>query len=413
MNETIKRLREERAKLWEQAKALLDAAESEDRSLTGEEEQTYERLTSEIDALAERIKRMEELVAREEAAAEVRNDAVARPEERTQDERELEDDMRRFLRGEIRSLTFDLREGRVAVDHRNGRYEVRDLVKGTSTAGGATVPTGFVARLVEHLVEESGIRRTNAEVITTASGEDLLFPKTTSHGAAALVAEGAAIPENDPAFGQVTLKAFKFGTLVQVSSELITDTGVDLLGYVARAAGVSLGQATGQYYITGTGTNQPEGVQPGAAVGKQGASGQTTTVTADDLVDLYHSLVTGYRGRGFWLMLDASLAKIRKLKDAQNQYLWQPGLQAGIPDTLLGRPVVTDPFMPAMAASQKSILFGDFSRYYIIRDVATLRFDRSDEYAFGNDLVTFRALIRTDGRVADANAVKAYQNSAT
>lgn len=413
MHETIKRLREERAKLWEQAKALLDAAESEDRSLTGEEEQTYERLTAEIDELGERVKRMEELVAREQAAAEVRNEAVARPNERTQGDRQVEDDLRRFLKGEVRSLTFDLRDARVVVDHRSGRYEVRDLLKGAAATGGATVPTGFIPRLMEHLVEESGIRRTNAEVITTDSGEDLPFPRTTSHGSAALVAEGAAIPENDPAFTQVVLKAYKFGTLVQVSSELIADTAVDLLGYVARASGISLGQAIGQYFVTGTGTNQPEGVQPGAAVGKQGAAGQTTTVTGDDLIDLYHSLVSGYRGRGFWFMLDATLAKVRKLKDAQNQYIWQPGLQAGIPDSLLGRPVITDPNMPAMAANAKSILFGDFSRYYVIRDVATLRFDRSDEYAFGNDLVTFRALIRTDGRVADPNAVKAYQNSAT
>jgi HK97 family phage major capsid protein len=151
-------------------------------------------------------------------------------------------------------------------------------------------------------------------------------------------------------------------------------------------------------------------------VGKTGATGQTATVLADDLIDLFHSVVTGYRASGSWLMRDATLASIRKIKTGESgsvQYLWQPGLQAGAPDTILGRPVVTAPSMPTMAANAYSILFGDFSRHYVVRDVQGVRFERSDDYAFATDQITFRALLRTDGKRVDLTAVKAYRNSAT
>lgn len=411
--ETIKHLAEERARAWEEAKALLEAAEAEDRDLTGEEQAKYEALTARIDELGRRKQRLEEIKEREERVAEARDEAVVAPEARAND-RVIEEELRALFRGERDAVKVSLADAEVRVAH-DGRVEVRDLVKGTSAAGGATVPTGFIPRLVEHLVEASAIRRTGATIITTTSGETLLLPRTTAYGSAAIVAEGAAAGESDPAFAQVSIGAYKFGKLIQVSRELIEDTAVDILGFVAREAGLAIGQAAGQKMVVGTGTNEPEGAQSSSAltVGKQGANGQTTTVTADDLIDLYHSVVSGYRSRGVWFMLDASLAKVRKLKDAQNQYLWQPGLQAGVPDMLLGRPVVTDPFMPAMGASVKSILFGDFGSYYVIRDVRDLEFRRSDDFAFANDLVTFRAILRTDGRVVDPNAVKAYQNSAT
>jgi HK97 family phage major capsid protein len=291
--------------------------------------------------------------------------------------------------------------------------EQRDLTKAVTTAGGFTVPTGFISRLYEQLVEAATVRQTGAIIYTTDSGENLLVPKATSHGAAALVAEAAAIAESDSVFAQQTLTAYKYGQLIEVSTELIQDSGIDLLGYLSRAAGRGLGLASGTHFVTGTGTGQPEGVATNVTTGKTGLTGQTTTVITDDLFDLYHSIVSGYRSRGVWLMNDSSLAKIRKLKDTTGQFLWQPGLQAGTPDSLLGRPVLTDPNVAVMAASAKSILFGDFSSYYAIRDVSGVRFERSDDFRFANDLVAFRALIRTDGKPMDATAVKAYVNSAT
>ena len=196
---------------------------------------------------------------------------------------------------------------------------------------------------------------------------------------------------------------------------------MDLLSYIARAAGLALGTVTGTYYVTGTGTSQPQGVAASGQVGVTGATGQTLTVTGANLIDLYHSVISGYRRNGTWLMNDLSLAIIRKIRDdtggaGLGNFLWQPGLSAGAPDLLLGRPVVTDPNVAVMAANALSIAFGDFSLYYTIRDVDGVRFERSDDFAFGNDLVSFRAIIRSDGKqvVNGANgAVKFYKNSAT
>lgn len=421
MEVLIRDLIEKRANAWEQAKALHETAHAESREFTAEETQTWERLNGEMNALGSRVKELEELHNAEQEMSEQRArfaNVITAPEGRSGDG-DLEERVRAFLRGESRALEFRLTgDAKRDVHNRLRVTEQRDLSKLTAGAGAATVPTGFVARLYEHLVEESAVRRTGAAVLTTDSGESLLVPKTTTHPTAALVAEAAALAESDPVFAQVTLGAFKYGVLVQVSSELITDTGVDLLGYLARQCGLALGRASGAHFVTGTGTaggggTQPEGVMTNITAGKTGATGQTTTVTTDDLIDLYHSLVSGYRTRGVWLTLDASLAKIRKLKDTTNQFLWQPGLTLGAPDLLLGRPVVTDPNVAAMAANAKSIAFGDFEAYYTIRDVSSLRFERSDDFAFANDLVSFRALIRTDGRVIDTTAVKSYVNSAT
>jgi len=300
-------------------------------------------------------------------------------------------------------------------------WETHDLVKGTTTAGGFTVPQDFVNELMTHLVEAAAVRQTNARVFQTAEGRDLPVPKTTAHGTAVLLTEGAALTEGDPAFGQVTLNAYKFGDLIQVSRELIQDTGVDLLGYLAEQAGEAIGNVTGTYFVTGTGTGQPQGIANAPTVGKTGVTGQTLTWIANDIVDLYHSIVTRYRRNATWIMNDLTAAITRKIRDdtggaGLGNFLWQPGLQAGAPDTIFGRPVLTDPNMAVMAANANSVAFGDFSKYYAIRDVREIAFERSDDFAFANDLVSFRAIFRTDGKQiinGSAAAVKFYKNSAT
>lgn len=410
----IRDLIEQRQNAWDHAKALLDKLDEEKRTeWTAEESVEFERMNADIDALGARIRELEESEQRKRDLDEQRDRYrhVVTPADGDLQEATLEDEFRSFLKGESgRSLSVRID---ARAKQRSAGVEYRDLSKLSAAAGANVVPTGFVSKLYEHLVEVSAVRQAGATVLTTDSGENLLVPKTTAHGSAALVAETAAITENDPTFGQVTLNAYKYGVLIQVSSELITDTAVDLLGYVARQAGRALGLASGAHFITGTGTAQPEGVATNVTTGKTGTTGQTLTVIYDDLIDLYHSIVSGYRARSSWLMKDSSLASIRKLKDTTNQPIWQPGLVSGAPDTLLGRPIFTDPGVAAMAASAKSILFGDFGSYYTIRDVAGVRFERSDDYAFGNDLVTFRALLRTDGKPIDTTAVKAYVNSAT
>jgi HK97 family phage major capsid protein len=300
-------------------------------------------------------------------------------------------DVRSFLWGAMPNMNHSPSGIGVRVGEAQKRliHEQRDLSKLSAGAGGNVVATTFAERLYEHMVETSGVRRTGAVVFTTDGGQTLLVPKTTGQSSAALVAEAGTIAESDPAFGQASLGAFGYKLLVQVSQELEQDTEVDLLGYLARQAGRAIGLASGAHFVTGTGTGQPEGVQTNSTVGAQAPSGNTTTVHPDTLIAVFHSVASGYREQAVWLMNDATKLKLAQLKEATtNQYVWRPGLTAGAPDLLLGRPIVTDPAMPAVTASSKPIVFGDFSAGYAIRDVAEVRFHRSQGFAFSSGLVT-------------------------
>lgn len=393
---TIVELKQERARLIGEARDLIDTAEAANRDLESTEVETYGRLDGEIEALNSRIERQERAEQRD-------RDAAAEPPAPTGGGDDLADEFRAVARGEQRSLVVNFTEQGI-------KRAQRDLVKGTDTAGGHTVPETFVARLYEFLTETSAIRQTNVTVLTTGSGEKMLVPKLSAHGSAALVAEGGAIPENDPTFGQAELDAFKYGQLIQLSSELIADTGINILEFIARDAGRALGEATGTHYVTGTGTGQPAGVVTDSTLGVTAAS--ATAVTADEIIDLYFSVIQPYRRNGYWMMDDTTLAKLRKLKDSNGQYLWEPALREGVPDRILGRPVVTDHNMASAAINAKTVLFGDFSAYYI-RDVGSLRFERSADFAFNTDLVTFRSIMRTDGQLVDTTgAIKHLQQAA-
>lgn len=421
-------LREERAKVFQDMKAVSRKSEDEGRDLHPDEAKKYDGLSGRLDSLTQEIDQLDAQAREGMPASPTRERMLGgeSPGGRTlggaaRDVEESNAWVRRWLLGnegneselpkrvwaDFGGLSFS-RNG-----HGAPQIESRDALKGTGPAGGNLVPTAFIPTLAEHYVEQAAVAGL-ATLRVTEAGEDLLAPKTTAHPAnPGIVAEGALIPEADATFGQQTLKAYKYASLHQASREVIEDSAVDLVDYLARRAAEGIANGSGAHFVTGTGTGQPEGVQTNSTVGKAGPTGQSTTVTADDLIDLLHSLASGYRNNGSWLMHDATLAKVRKLKDTTNQYLWRPGLEAGAPETLLGRPVFTDNTMPQMAASSKSILFGDFERYYLVRVVRGVLLERSDDFAFGNDLVTFRAILRADGKPIITDAVKAYQNSAT
>lgn len=408
MREHIKRLHEERLNCWNQAKELLDGAETAKRELTGEEEQTYQRLNdrmSQIDARSAELAEAEDRAQAADAAfAKLLGDEP--DPRREQRGRDVNAELREFLRGNA-GRRFELAP---AGD------EQRDLVKGTATAGGNTVPVGFYGSLVEHMIENSGVLQAGPTLLTTDSGVDMPVPRTTAHGAnAGIVAEGAPLPEGDPAFGQVTLKAYKYGKLLQIAPELLEDTGVDLAGYIARDAGRAVGNGLGVHLVAGTGTNQPQGVITAATVGVTGGTGVVGVFTGDNLIDLFYSVIAPYRNSPScgWLFKDSSVATLRKIKDTTGQYIWMPGLAAGAPDTVLGKPMYTDPNVPATGVNNKSVVFGDFSTYFV-RQVRTIRFERSDDYAFGNDLVSYRVLLRADGQQVDTTgAIKVFQGAAT
>lgn len=432
--ELVKQLHDKRQNLV----AALRERHAEVEAGNAEAQAAADQLNAEISDLGSRIDNLMTSIEVEKHAAEQRSrfEKLITPNQENGIVESFAERMRTWLKAAMpdaevwapRTITIKL--GSVGTDVRDRGWilpglpqmERHDLTKGTATDGAELIPVGFVRTLYEHLIEFAAIRQTNAQVFRTDSGENMLIPKTTGYGTATLVAEAGPFVENDPQFAQVTLGAYKFGQLVQVSSELTEDSAINLLEFLGRAAGIALGQAIGTYHITGTGTNQPEGIANSPTAGVTGAVGTTLTVTAASLINLYHSVVSGYRRRGYWVMNDATAAAIRLLRDdsgagaGTGNYLWQPGLSAGTPDTLLGRPVVLDPAMPVMAANAYSIAFGDFSSYFAIRDVNAIQFARSDDFAFANDLITFRSRLRTDSRQlvnGSAGAVKFYRNSAT
>jgi HK97 family phage major capsid protein len=407
MSETVTRLQERRQKVWADAKALADKAADENRNFDGEEEKKWRELDSELDALDSRI---QDILKGEQRAKDA-EDSVARlagkPVERGgggpvgQTAEQEAEELRKFLKGETRSYELALPN---AVERR------------TLLDSNTPLPTSFVGQLYKYLVDTSSIRQANPSVFSTSSGENLVVPRSTAEGAAVWTGEGAALTAGDPTLSSVTLGAYKVGKIIQLSSELLDDKGFDVVGFMAEHAGRNIGIAVDTAYVSGTGTNQPSGFIQAATVALTAATGTASTtglptsgasVGADVLIDLFHSVIPQYRPRSSFLMNDSTIKVVRKLKDTTGQYLWQPALVAGQPDTILGRPVYADPNMDSIGVSKKPIAFGDFGGYFI-RDVTPLRFERSDDFAFGNDLISFRALYRTDGKLGDTQAIKTY-----
>jgi HK97 family phage major capsid protein len=418
MSEMVNKLRERRQKVWEDMKALADKASDENRAFEPAEQGQWDAQNEELDKLDARIKSALDTETRAKEAEDAFNN-LAGPERRQasdgeESRKQTNEELRKFLRGEG-GRAFEVKPA--------SPVNFRDLSKLTAGAGGNVVPTGFYERLVAHLIETSAILQAGATVLSTGSGEVIQVPKTTAHSSASIVTEAGAIGESDPAFGQVSLGAYKYGTLIQVSRELLTDAGVDLEGYLAMQAGRALGNAFGAHTITGTGSSQPRGIVTDATVGVTGPTGTATTFGnqstagqgADLLIDLFHSVISPYRMSQAcrWILDDNTASTVRKIKTTEGQYIWQPSVIVGQPDTILGKPVLTDPNVATPAANAKSVIFGDMSQYFV-RLAGGVRFERSDDFAFGNDLVTFRALMRADAALVDlTGAVKVFVHSAT
>lgn len=404
MSDYIKRLRENRASTWEQTKALLDGAASEDRELTAEERETYDKLNKDLDDTAEVVRKLEEDEQRAKDTEEAFSRLLERPAaqgQQTPQERSEADEVRAFVMGEKRSIEIAPNPA-----------EVRANTVGSPTGGGNTVPTSFYGQLVEHMIEVSAILSAGPTVLSTSSGETIEVPTTTAHSTASITPEGSAIGESHPTFAKRTLGAYKYGVLLQASYELLTDTGVNLLGYLAMQAGRALGNKFGEDLVTGNASGKPSGILHTTSAGKTGADAVGGKFTAEDLIDLFYSVIGPYRNSASasWIMNDSALANARKLREngSTGAFLWQPALTQGAPDLILGKAVHTDPYMPDVAAEAESVLFGDISSYFV-RLAGGVRFERSDDYAFNTDLVTFRALIRGDGvQVDQTGATKSF-----
>jgi HK97 family phage major capsid protein len=252
-------------------------------------------------------------------------------------------------------------------------------------------------------------------VLNTASGEPLQIPSLGSYSAATVKAAGASIDDAAPVFNSfTTLSAYKYSGLISVASELMADSGVDLMGFIATEVGNALGYAVNTGLTTGTGTVQPTGVTVTAATGVTGSTGVTGAFTGDNILDLIYSLDGALRQKStFGLQMNAkSIAAVRKLKDSQNRYLFDPALSAEKRDLIGGYQVFENPAMADPGLGAKSVIAGDLSAYYV-RTVGGIRLDRSDDYAFGSDLTTFRFTMRTDGALIQPSHIKVFKGGAS
>lgn len=399
MIEYLKRTFEARRAAQEQLKALYDAANAETRSLNADEAQTEGRLVEEIRNLQEREANLIAQIEADAKADEARaasEAAEAANAERHQgsDQGETRSDadvLRAMARGEVRSHSFEARDD-VA------------LQAGSATDGAEVVPTTLHNSLVDFLRERVTVMSANANIVRTSGGEDLVIPRVTSHSVASIVAEGGTIGRDAPQFDTITLGAYKYALLIQVTRELAEDRQFDITGFLIEQAGEALDRGMGAHLLSGTGTGQPNGIATAVTTGVTAAS--ATAITGDELIDLQHSIVTGYRGRASWVMKDSTFAAIRKLKDGDGQYLWRPGLEAGASDTLLGRPVLTDDGMAAIATGVDSVIFGDLSGYWV-RMVGAVDIALSTDFAFDTDMVTYRFVVRADGDLVNTRKVRA------
>lgn len=416
----LNELVDERQRAFHAAKEILDRCVEEKRERSAEENEAYERASADMARLkgliddAVRMNETERDIDTVRSALErfVTPEAPAAPGRGSIDAwfRDAGSDDPTMSRG----FDIDLTAGRkVAAAVRAGasEAEIRALYSDTGTSG-SLVPTTFVRQLYAYMEETSAMRQVG-RVFQTEGGETLEFPRVGTHAIGTqVIAQGTAIGGTDPVFEKMQLGAFKYGQLVGVSRELLQDSGVDILSFLAQDLGYAVGRIAAPAYVTGNGTSAPEGIVTAAGTGVK-TGGSLIPLDFDDLIGLVHSVASPYRPRASFVMNDETAGSLMKIRAGAGdtagtvlgQYLWQPSLQAGEPDRLLGYPVYTDFSFATQGSAARSVAFGDFSAYYI-RDAGNLRVERSDDYGFNTDLVYFRAVLRTDAGLIDGRAVK-------
>lgn len=415
-SEVAKRLRDRRQNVWNDARKIAEDAAQENRALTDEEQGKWEAMQEEMQKLDVRIRAVLDTERRAKEADEAFDALSGKSPEKGQAQRtagghKMLEEIRKWARGEDGAP----RNLEIRRDPGLGPINYRVLTTAGQGVGGTSassvIPTDFYDMLIAHLIEVSGVMQCGPTVLNTGGGETLQVPKTTAHSTAASAAQNATLPTSDPAFSMQPLSAYKYGIMLQVARELIDDTAVDLLGYLAMQAGRALGNAFGNDLVNGSGSNQPAGIVTTATTGVTGSvTGVSGAPSYANLVDLEYSVIAPYRQSRscYWLAADKTIGGFRKITDTVGRPIWEPSAVLGSPDLLLGKPLVADPFMPAQALNAKAVAFGDFSQYFV-RLVGGVRFERSDDFAFGSDLVTFRAILRGDGTLVDrTGAIKVY-----
>lgn len=398
MSEILK-LREKRAKAWDAAKAFLDAKRGNDGLLSAEDTATYDKMEADVVALGHEIERLERQAAIDAELNKVMGQPI------TNDPTKGTEEKAGRATNEYKKAFWN------AMRSQKPKYEVMDALQvGTDSEGGYLVPDEFERTLVEAL-EEENIFRSLANVISTSSG-DRKIPVVASKGSASWVDEEGAIPESDDSFGQVSIGAYKLATLMKVSEELLNDSVFNLEAYITREFARRIGNKEEEAFFTGDGVGKPTGVLATAGGAQVGVTATgTTAITLDEVLDLFYSLKAPYRNRAAFVLNDATVKAIRKLKDSTGQYLWQPSIQAGTPDTILNKPLYTSVYMPTLTAAAKTIVFGDFS-YYWVADRQGRVLKRLNELYATSGQVGFLATQRVDGKLILPEAIKVLQQHA-
>jgi HK97 family phage major capsid protein len=407
-------LKGRRLNIWHDAEKIIRDAADENRDMTSAEQGEWEGRMLEIDKLDARLKGVLEAEQRS-ADTDKAFDAVTsrKPDARahaSSDGTDVQAEVRAFLKGETgkRAMEFNHNPALGPINYR--------ILQTNTAAASAAVPTDFYDQLIAHLIEVSGVMQTGVTVLNTAGGETLQIPKTTGHTAATSAAQAGTLVTSDPALALANLGAYKYGDLLYVARELLDDSGVDLTGYLSMSAGRALGNKFGADLVTGTGTAQPTGFMTSATIGITGTTtGKGGAAQYNDLIDLEYSVIAPYRQSRscYWIAADKTIGGFRKIVDGNGRPIWEPSMVLGSPDLLLGKPLVADPFMPAVVTGGQSVAFGDFSQFFV-RMVGGVRFERSDDFLFSQDLVAFRAVLRGDGVLVDqTGAIKTYKGPAT
>ena len=399
---TLNEMLEKRKNLLNTMDGFLETHKNSNGALSVEDDATYSKMEKEFDELTASITRAQRRANMEmEMNKPVNAPITAKPMVMT----EPEDSTGRASKGYKKNFWNAMRRKQMTPEMVNA------LQIGTDSEGGYLVPDEYEKTLIEAL-EEENIFRKLAHVISTSSG-DRKIPVVASKGSASWVDEEGTIPDSDDAFNQVSIGAYKLGTLIKVSNELLNDSVFNLESYISKEFARRIGSKEEDAFFNGNGTGKPVGIfnaTGGAEVGVTAAS--ATAITADEIIDLFYSLKAPYRKNAVWILNDSTIKAIRKLKDNNGNYLWQPSLTAGAPDTILGRPVYTSSYVPTIAAGAKTIAFGDFS-YYWIADRAGRNFKKLTELYAANDQTGFVATQRVDGKLILPEAIKVLKMKAT
>jgi len=396
--EKINKKKETRARNFEKMKKLVKSAEEEERDMNAQEESEWDSLNKEISKIGKEVDRLERQLELENDMSKSQGRKINPKADDPGSEEE-----RVMATDEYRSAYWKfLRQGRGVLP----ADQLRALKIGSDPDGGHLVPDEYEATLVDKL-ENENIMRQLATVITTTSG-DRKIPVVSGKTEAHWTAEEGEYTKAKPSFGSKSLGAHKLTALTLVSEELLNDSAFSIDDFLSNDITRAMGRKEETACVIGDGDGKPNGVVPAATLGKEGSL--TDGISSDELLEIYHSLKRPYRESASWLFADSTALAIRKLKDQNDQYIWQPGLQAGQPDRLLRRPVAISDDVPELGATNRSILLGDFS-YYWIADRQNTAIQRLVELYAENGQIGFRSFKRLDGLLVLDEAIVAFQNA--